>query len=92
MRTRLTALACGALLLGGSGCLSSRALGPMAIARDKNVTLLQTQDTYSFAWMWPVKTVHQFWKCSESPGEISCKKVCSTDGSDLLCQSTGFVP
>lgn len=90
MRNRLSVIVCGALLLAGSGCLSSRRLGGMSASGDKNVTLLQTQDVYSVAYLWPVKAVHQFWKCSEAPGEITCQKSCSADGTDLICPAGGM--
>lgn len=73
------------LALAGSGCLSSRVIVGMGQAGDKNVTLVQTSDVYSFAYAFPVRVVHQFWKCSEAPGTLSCAKSCDTKGSDLTC-------
>jgi hypothetical protein len=72
-------------LVGGSGCLSSRTIGRVAQAADKNATLVETDDVYSFAFVVPVKTVHQFWQCTESPGTMACKKLCDAKGSDLTC-------
>lgn len=81
-------LVTAALLVGttsGTGCLASRTIGGMAQAPDKDVTLVQTQDVYALLYLYPVKTVHQFWKCSEAPGTMTCKKVCDTKNSDLVC-------
>lgn len=77
-----------AALTAGSGCLSSRVLGSALQSGDKNVTLVQTQDVYSVAYLFPFMMVHQFWKCSEAPGALTCHKVCNTKGSDLICPAT----
>lgn len=87
MKNIVMALSVAMLALGGSGCLSSRVLKTVVQAGDKNVTLVQTMDTYSFI-VWPIKIRHQFWKCSEAPGQISCDKACSADGVDLTCPDT----
>ena len=76
-----------ALALGGSGCLSSRVLKSVIQAGDKNVTMVQTVDTFSFI-VWPVRVRQQFWKCSEQPGSITCQKSCTTKDSDLTCPDT----
>jgi hypothetical protein len=61
-----------ALALGGmgAGCPSSRDMGAVTLSKEKNVTLIQTQDVYSFALLFPIRLVHQFWKCSEAPGWV----------------------
>ena len=71
--------------ISSSGCLSSRVMKSVVQAGDKNVTLVQTFDTYSIMALWPVWATHQFWTCSETPGEMNCAKVCNTKGSDLVC-------
>jgi hypothetical protein len=85
MRRSLISTFAIALALAGSGCLSSRFMTRTLQASDKNVTLVQTMDVYSFAYLFPVRLVHQFWKCGESPGEMQCAKVCDVKGSDLTC-------
>lgn len=89
MNSRLMAVACALSLLAGSGCLSSRTLAGMNAAGDKNVTLIQTNDTYSVAFFYPLYAIKQFWKCSEAPGEITCTKVCSANDTDLYCPFAG---
>lgn len=71
-----------------SGCLASRTIGAMEQSGDKNVTLVETTDVYALAYVLPVRSVQQFWQCSEAPGTMSCKKVCDAKGSDLICPST----
>jgi hypothetical protein len=88
MRQFKTIVFCAAMALAGSGCLSSRVLKSTVQAGDKNVTLVQTYDTYSILW-WPVSAKHRFWKCSETPGAIDCGRVCDTEGSDLACPPIG---
>jgi hypothetical protein len=78
-----------ASLVSGSGCVSSRTIGGMNQSGEKNITLVETEDIYSVAYIFPFKSVHQFWKCSEAPGTMTCKKVCDVKGSDLTCP---FVP
>jgi hypothetical protein len=75
--------------LSTSGCLSGRVLRSVAQSRDKNVTLVETYDRYTYIpWMLYVAK-HQFWKCSEVPGTMTCQKVCDAKDSDLLCPAMG---
>ena len=79
-----------ALALSTSGCLTSRTIyrlpSAVQLSSDKNVTLINTQDVYSVAFLWPVRVVDQYWHCTEAPGQINCKKAC--DGkTDLTCPS-----
>jgi hypothetical protein len=69
--------------LSSSGCLKSRVIRSMAQSSDKNVTLVETFDLYTYLVMDIGK--HQFWKCGEVPGTITCQKVCDAKGSDLTC-------
>ena len=84
MKTLAMALVALTVAVSGSSCLSSRNLKTVIQAAEKNATLVQTMDTYSFI-IWPIKIRHQFWKCNEVPGMITCEKACSTQGSDLTC-------
>lgn len=85
MKKLALSMALFAATLSGSGCLSARHIAGVGQAGDKNVTLVQTADLYSFAYLFPVRMVHQFWKCSEAPGSMTCHKVCDAKGSDLTC-------
>ena len=76
-------------VVAGSSCLSSRVMKSVVQAGDKNVTLVQTFDTYSIFALWPYAAKHQFWKCTEAPGEMTCTKVCDAKGSDLVCPPLG---
>lgn len=73
--------------LSSSGCLQSRIIRSVAQSSDKNVTLIETFDLYSYL-IW-AQAKHQFWKCGEVPGTISCQKVCDAKESDLTCPAFG---
>ncbi len=89
MKKILFSMMLAAAVVSGSGCLSHRVImGQPAQAADKNVTLVQTMDVYSLAFLFPIRMVHQFWKCGEAPGEMVCNKVCDVKGSDLTCPMT----
>ena len=75
--------------LGGSSCLTSRVMKSVVQSGDKNVTLVQSYDTYTVLGMFPWAAKHQFWKCNEAPGSMTCAKVCDVDGSDLVCPAIG---
>ncbi|MBL9039341.1 MAG: hypothetical protein JNG84_12555 [Archangium sp.] len=89
MRQLSTFVLCAAVALGASGCLSSRVMKSVVQSGEKNVTLVQTWDTYSVLMLWPYKATHQFWKCSEVPGSMTCLPVCDAKGSDLMCPPMG---
>lgn len=84
-----TLLAAGlvAFALSASGCLSGRLIRSVAQSSDKNVTLVETYDMYSYL-LW-VAGKRQFWKCSEVPGTMTCLKVCEAKDSDLTCPPIG---
>ncbi len=86
-RKMVAVAALATLAVGGSGCLWSRSLKSVIQSGDKNVTVIQTVDTYGiwFFQIFPTSIRHQFWKCSEQPGAISCKKSCTEKGVDLDC-------
>lgn len=88
MKKLIVSAALVAAAVSGSGCLASRSIGGVVQSAEKNVTLVQTQDLYMFAYLFPMKMVHQFWKCSEAPGTMTCHKVCDAKGSDLTCPAT----
>lgn len=87
LKKTLLAGAIALTAVSSSGCLSSRVIRSVAQSSDKNVTLVETFDLYSYLIMAVGK--HQFWKCSEVPGTMTCQKVCEAKDSDLTCPGVG---
>jgi hypothetical protein len=87
LKKTLLAAGLAVLALSASGCLSGRLIRSVAQSSDKNVTLVETYDMYSYL-IW-VTGKHQFWKCSEVPGTMTCLKVCEAKDSDLTCPGIG---
>lgn len=79
------------MTLSSTGCLYSRNLRSLAQSGDKNVTLAETNDVYMYIFMMWFMAKHQFWKCSEVPGTITCKKECDASSSDLTCPLLGAI-
>jgi hypothetical protein len=84
MRTLRSALILVTLASGASGCLASRSLLSYRAGGEKTVSFVETADTYNVL-LWPVQRVHQFWKCIEAAGVITCQKECSSTNTDLTC-------
>ncbi|MEW5741911.1 MAG: hypothetical protein AB1938_23555 [Myxococcota bacterium] len=89
LKKLLMVAALAAFAASTSGCLSSRLIRSVAQSGDKNVTLVETYDRYTYIpGLW-FSGKHQFWKCSEVPGTMTCQKVCEAKDSDLTCPGIG---
>lgn len=89
LKKTLLAAGLAVLALSASGCLSGRLIRSVAQSSDKNVTLVETYDRYTYIpGLW-FAGKHQFWKCSEVPGTMTCLKVCEAKDSDLTCPGIG---
>lgn len=67
-----------------SGCLWRRSIVSLEDHPERNVTLVETKDTYLFG-----KGVYQFWQCADEQGKLLCEKTC--DGkTDLSCLTMAY--
>lgn len=82
---RMKLLAAGVLLLASTGCLTSRSIRQVSESGDRNLTLIQTQDAWTYIPLFWVVHKHQFWTCRESGDALQCNKACDSKNSQLAC-------
>lgn len=74
-----------ALALATSGCLSGRVIRTAREHGTRNITLMQTQDTYTYVPGFFYMTKHQFWACKQDAETLTCRKACDSESTDLDC-------
>lgn len=67
-----------------AGCLSSRHIVGIQDHADKNVTLIETLDHWTYFPGLSEELIHQFWRCDESDAGLKCEKSCGGD-TGLQC-------
>lgn len=86
MRTLSRTLLLSAVtLFGATGCLTSRSIGAVIQHGNRNLTLVQTEDTWTYVPAVFAVNKHQFWNCRNDAATLVCSKVCDAPGSDLSC-------
>lgn len=79
-------IAAMAVLSLSTGCLTSRSILSVSEAGTRNLTLVQTNDTYTILPGYGYDK-HQFWTCKEDGDVLACKKACDTKNSQLACMA-----
>lgn len=82
MRAPLAAIA---LLLCTTGCLTSRSIRSVTEHGSRNLTLVRTEDRWTYVPMVWVVTKNQFWSCRNETDALVCAKACDSKTSDLAC-------
>ena len=67
-----------------SGCLTNRRILSVNDHPTKMGTVIETRDSYTIAYIYPFKQVHQFWQCSDKGSTIKCDRICGTN-TQLEC-------
>lgn len=65
-----------------AGCLTGRAINRIEDHPEKNITILETTDTFSYLLYGQV--VHQFWQCEQTGAKLVCKPLCGRT-ADVQC-------
>ena len=65
-----------------AGCLTGRAINRIEDHPEKNITILETTDTFSYLVYGEV--IHQFWQCEQAADKLVCKPICGPK-SDVQC-------
>lgn len=61
-----------------SGCLTNRMILRVNDHPTKMGTVIETRDTYTVAYIYPFRQVHQFWQCSDQGKTLKCDRICGT--------------
>jgi hypothetical protein len=82
MRQMRSALALVALASMLSGCLTGRAIARVEDHPEKNITIMETVDTFSYLIYGEM--VHQFWQCEQTGKKLVCSPICGPK-TDVQC-------
>ena len=82
MRQMRSALALVMMASMLTGCLAGRSITRIEDHPEKNITIMETVDTFSYVVYDEI--VHQFWQCEQTGKKLVCAPICGPK-SDVQC-------